>query len=162
MSNNKRKSQPFSESSKKLKDLESLPSLTERDERSEETKMNNETNEINEIYLSDVKKCPRGRCIDCWEFIPNNEDMKACSCKEKKGYMTQNALRSLACKEYRELIGPEYHDHLIGLGYKTKDILKAMKTARKEYHDNENSPTRRSAQITLQLRTRDILALSKD
>lgn len=110
--------------------------------------------QINEIHLSDVKNDPKGRCIDCGEFIPDNENMKACSCKSKEGYVTMNALRKLACKEYFEIIRPEFHDYLLGLGYKTKDILDAIKHVRE--HLNKDYSTK-DGQLSIEVLTRDIL-----
>lgn len=109
---------------------------------------------INKIELSDVKNDPKGRCVDCFEFIPDDENMKHCHCKQKKGYVTMNALRKLACKEYREMIRPKFHDYLATLGYNTKDILEAMKTAKKEFT--------KSDMLVLEVRTRAILETNKE
>lgn len=110
--------------------------------------------EINEIYLSEVKNHPKGRCIDCNEFIADNEDMKACSCKVKKGYITMNALRKLACKEYSEVIRPEFTNYLMSEGYSVKDILCAIKQVRE--HTNADYSTS-SGQLTIEVLTRDVL-----
>lgn len=45
----------------------------------------------------------KGYCIHCKNFIKDNENDKRCSCKAKKGYITQNAHRKLACKDYDEM-----------------------------------------------------------
>lgn len=48
-------------------------------------------------------KCPKGKCTDCSHFISDDPDPKKCHCKVKKGYVTQNALRHLACWEFRHV-----------------------------------------------------------
>lgn len=50
--------------------------------------------------MTDVKK---GYCIHCSEFIKDDDNDKRCSCKAKKGYVTQNAHRKLACNDYVEI-----------------------------------------------------------
>ena len=50
--------------------------------------------------MTDMKK---GKCTDCLWWIKDDDDPKRCSCQKFKNYITQNALRHLACRHFQQV-----------------------------------------------------------